>query len=159
MKIDNDSVVNITYTLSVKDGETPEELKREHRIEFIYGRNQTLPLLEKALGGHCQGETVEITIPAEQAFGQYDEKLVNRISPSDLKYPERLEEGKVYEEVTCDRRHIRFTVKELHDDYVLADFNHPAAGQDITLKAYITGVRAANPMDIMRALHMNRGGG
>lgn len=159
MKIDNDTVVNITYTLNVKEGKTPPELNREHRIEFIYGRCQALPVLEHALTGHAQGDIVDITIPAEQAFGKYDEKLLNRIPASDLKYPERLEEGSVYEEVNNGGHLLRFTVREIHDEYVLADFNHPAAGKDITLRASVTGVRAASPMDIMRAVNMNRGGG
>jgi FKBP-type peptidyl-prolyl cis-trans isomerase SlyD len=159
MKIDKDTVVNITYSLNVREGENPPELNREHRIEFIYGRCQTLPILEQALTGHLPGDSVDINIPAEQAFGRYDKKLVNRISLSDLKYPERLEVGKTYEEMTASGRPMRFTVRELHDDYVLADFNHPAAGKDITLRANVTGVRAASPMDIMRAVNMNRGCG
>lgn len=159
MKIANDTVVNIVYTLSVKGGETPEELTREHRVEYLHGHCQTLPLLEQALAGHSQGDVIEITIPSDQAFGSYNEDLVNRLDVNNLKYPEKLRQGEVYEEVGHDGRIVRFKVKELDGGSVVADFNHPAAGMDLSLRASILAVRAASPVDIMKALHLRKGGG
>ncbi len=159
MKVAGDTVVTITYTLEAADGETPDLLKKNFSASFLFGRNQMLPSLEQALSGHDKGDQVEVTIPSSQAFGEYDEKLVNEIPKSQLLHPERLEEGQVYEEPMGNGQMVRFVVKEIRDDSVVGDFNHPAAGKDLTIKATIEDVRAASAMDILAALNMGSGGG
>ena len=159
MKVENDTVVEIQYMLKVKDGATPPELSKVFQARFLYGRDPVIPALEKAILGLETGEEVEVTIPPEQGFGHYDEKLVNEIPKSDLKRPEDLKEGEIYEEMASHGHPVRFMVKEIKDDSVVADFNHPAAGKDLVLKARVLSVRAANAMDILRAINLSRGGG
>ncbi len=159
MKVENDTVVEIQYMLEVKEGKTPPELSRVFKAQFLYGREPVIPALEKAILGLEEGEEVEVTIPPEQAFGHYDEKLVNEIPLSDLKNPQLLKEGEIYEEIGSHGHPVRFTVKEIKDDSVLADFNHPAAGKDLVLKARVMSVRAASALDILRAVNFSRGGG
>ncbi len=155
MQIDRDTVVTVHYTLRVKDGETPRELDRPYTARFLYGRDRVLPVLEQALAGRRKGDEFELTIPSSQAFGPYDEKLVKRIPLSALKYRERLKEGEVYEE----KGEMRFMVRRIHDDYIEADFNHPAAGKDLALRATVEDVKAASPMEILAAVNAASGGG
>ncbi|NPA93827.1 MAG: hypothetical protein GXO58_00175 [Thermodesulfobacteria bacterium] len=159
MKIENDTVVELEYTLQVKDGITPPELDKVFRTQFLYGREPVIPTLEKAIYQLSPGDEIEITIPPEQGFGKRDETLVNEIPLSQLKHPEKLKEGQLHEEITSTGEAVRFLVKEIKDDYVVADFNHPAAGKELLLKAKILSVRAASAMDILRAVNFSRGGG
>ncbi len=159
MKVENDTVVEIQYMLEVKDGKTPPELSRIFKAKFLYGREPVIPALEKAIYGLEEEEEIEVTIPPEQGFGHYNEKLVNEIPLSDLKNPHLLKEGELYEEIGSHGHPVRFIVKELRDDSVLADFNHPAAGKDLVLKAKVMSVRAANALDILKAVNFSRGGG
>ena len=155
MQVTRDSVVTVNYTLRVKDGDTPSELDRPYTARFLYGRDRVLPVLERALEGREQGEELELTIPSSQAFGPHDEKLVKQIPISAIKNPESLKEGEVYEE----KDQMRFMVRRIHDDHIEADFNHPAAGRDLTLKATIADVKAASPMEILASLNAASGGG
>jgi len=159
MKVGTDTVVKVKYILEVQDGATPAELNKTFEAEFLYGRDPVIPVLEKAIWNLGEGEQVDVKIPPEQAFGKYNKSLVNEIPLSQISHPEKLEEGKIYREITPAGQEIRFTVKELRKDSVLADFNHPAAGKHLLLKAQIVSVRAATSFDILRSVNLNRGGG
>ncbi len=161
MKVDRDTLVAVDYTIKVKDGETPENLQKRFSARFIYGRDPILPALEKALMGHEQDDEIEVVIPPEQSFGKYDPNLVNEIPLAHIRFPERLKVGEYYGEPGPDGRRVEFLVREIHEDYVVADFNHPAAGKILVLNARIAEVRPASFMEIMKALNMacSTGGG
>ena len=159
MKVDRDTVVTVNYTVTVKDGETPEDLKRPFTCRFLYGRDRVLPALEKALIGHEQEDEIQVNIPPEQAFGPYDQRLVKKIPISGLDRSEQLKEGEYYEESGPNGKPIRFYLKKLHGDYVLADFNHPSAGKSFVLNATISEVKAASMPDIMAAMNACAEGG
>ncbi len=159
MKIENDTVVELQYKLEIKDDITPPGLSKIFKAQFLYGREPVIPALEKAIFQMSQGDEVEVDIPPEQGFGKRDESLVNEIPLEQIKNPHKLKVGEYHEEITATGQPVRFLVKELKDDVVVADFNHPAAGKDLVLKAKILSVRAASAMDILRAVNFSRGGG
>jgi FKBP-type peptidyl-prolyl cis-trans isomerase SlyD len=159
MKITNDTVVTVQYMIRVKDGQTPPDLARVFKTEFLYGRDPVIPAMEKALLNREEGEQFQIEIPPEQAFGPYDEKLVNEIPLSQIRYPDRLKKGELYEEVASTGQVVRFVVKDIGEDYVVVDFNHPAAGKSLLLDVEVLGVRAASAMDILRSISCSSGGG
>ena len=159
MKIGTDTVVKIEYTLNVEDGTNPAELSKIFEVEFLFGRDPVIPVLEKAIWDLEKDDEAEVTIPPEQAFGKYDTSLLNEIPLSQISRPEKLKKGEIHQEVTDAGREIKFTVKDIKNDTVTADFNHPAAGKHLLLKAKIISVRAAGTVDILRSLNINRGGG
>ena len=159
MKVGTDTVVKVQYTLNLKEGTTPPELDRIFEAEFLFGRDPVIPVLERAIWNLEEGEDVEVTIPPEQAFGNYDKSLVNEIPLSQISRPDKLKKGEIYQEVAAMGHKVRFTVKDIMEDTVVADFNHPAAGKQLLLKARIVSVRAATSLDILRSININRGGG
>ncbi|MEA1991433.1 MAG: FKBP-type peptidyl-prolyl cis-trans isomerase [Thermodesulfobacteriota bacterium] len=159
MKVDRDTVVTVNYTVTVKDGETPEDFSRPFNCRFLYGRDRVLPALEKALIGHEQEDEIHVNIPPEQAFGPYNPYLVKKVPISDFNHSGQLKEGEYYEEFGSNGKSIKFYLKELHGDYVLADFNHPSAGKSLVLNGTISEVKAASMLDIMAAMNACSGGG
>ncbi|RPI50958.1 MAG: hypothetical protein EHM49_07840, partial [Deltaproteobacteria bacterium] len=153
MKVDRDTVVTVNYTVTVKDGETPEDLSRPFTCRFLYGRDRVLPVLEKALIGHEQEDEIQVNIPPEQAFGLHDPYLIKKVPISDLNHSEQLKEGEYYEKFGPNGKPIKFYLKELHDDYVLADFNHPSAGKSLVLNGTISEVKIASMLDIMVSIN------
>ena len=159
MRVGTDTVVKVRYKLEVEDGITPPELGRIFEAEFLYGRDPVIPVLEKAIWNLEEGENVEVVIPPEQAFGKHRKSLVNEIPISQISRPDDLKKGEVYQEITATGHEIRFTVKDISTDTVVADFNHPAAGKKLRLNAEIISIRAATSVDILRCMNLNRGGG
>jgi FKBP-type peptidyl-prolyl cis-trans isomerase SlyD len=156
MKVDRDTVVTVNYTVTVKDGETPEDLNRPFTCRFLYGRDRVLPALEKALIGHEQEDEIQVNIPPEQAFGLYDPYLIKKIPVDNFNHSGQLKEGEYYEEFGSNGKPMKFYLKELHDDYVLADFNHPSAGKSLVLNGTISEVKIASMLDIMVAMNANQ---
>lgn len=161
MKIEPDSHVIIHYTLTPSNGETPKEGGSGRTLAFVYGRTPLFPSLDRALLGLSEGETVVIHLPPEQAFGVHDPALVSRISLKDMPYPERLRVGQYHEFQDPYGRTCGFTVLEISDGCVLADFNHPDAGKAFTLTVTVSQVRPATSGEILAALNLAncQGGG
>ncbi len=157
MKVAPDTVVTLTYRLEIEDGKAPDWFSRPMKARFIYGRERIIPAVEKAIAGREEAETITVTIPPEQAYGPYDESLINEVPLENLKHPEQLKVGEFYEEDVTPGKKMFFLVKEIKEDRVVADFNHPAAGKNVRLIVTIDDVRPATGMDLL-ALQFNQAG-
>ena len=153
------AMVTLTYSLQIEGKETPDWFARPMRVNFIFGRDPLMPLLEKAIAGTKEGEELTLTIPPEQAFGPYDESLVQEIALAQLKHPDLVREGEYYQEVTPSGRRVMFLVKEIREDKVLADFNHPAAGHNVIMRIRIDEVRKLTAQDLLGCDARQCGGG
>lgn len=101
-------------------------------LDVELGNGDVFPQLEQLLIGMAPGETRTVTIPAADAFGEYDEENVVTIPrnqlPSDLA-PEVGEELVLTGE---DDEQFGVTVVDVSDEGVTFDSNHPLAGEDLT---------------------------
>lgn len=153
-------VVTLTYSLEIEGKETPEWFSRPMRVNFLFGRDPLMPIIEQAIVGRSEGEEFTVTIPPEQAYGPYDERLVQEVSLDQLKHPDMIRVGEYYQEVTPTGRQVMFLVKEkLSDEKILADFNHPAAGHNVLMKIRVDEVREATSYDLMACDIRNCGSG
>jgi FKBP-type peptidyl-prolyl cis-trans isomerase SlyD len=105
------------------------------------------PVVEKALEGKNVGDTVEVMMEPDDAFGDYDEQLV-RVEERNV-FPDNLEVGMQFEGhgESSGEVHV-YTVTDITDDKVVVDGNHPLAGQSLRFQCKITEVREADPHEI-----------
>ncbi len=158
-KISPNTVVTLTYHLEIEGKETPSWFARPMRVNFVFGRDPLMPIIEQAITGAEEGAELTVTIPPEQAYGPYDEKLVQEIPLDQLKHPEQVKVGDYYQEVTPTGRQLMFFVKDKKDGKVVADFNHPAAGHNVIMKIKVDEVREATPFDLVACDMRNCGSG
>ena len=159
MKIERDSFVRLVYSMSIEGEKTPEWFSRPIEVSFIFGREPIPLIIEKAILGKEQGETVEITIPPRSAYGPRLDYLVKEVDLNSLKHPEKVIPGEWYEEVSPYGSRTFFKVLEIRGDKVIADFNHPAAGKNVIMKIEVLEVRPATAYEIMAAELRACGGG
>lgn len=105
--------------------------------QFIQGRHQLLPALERVVAGMKTGDEKKVELSAEEGFGPYDAKKKKTIPKSDL--PAGTKEGDVLE----DRAGQEATVTQLSDRSAVMDYNHPLAGKPLSMK--ITILRVDDP--------------
>ncbi|HOP41173.1 MAG TPA: peptidylprolyl isomerase [Geobacteraceae bacterium] len=100
--------------------------------EVVIGEGHFLPVIEDALIGMSPGEKKQIIVPADDAFGEYDEERVFSIPRSDL--PEDLspEVGDEIVLVNDEEEELGVLVVEVSDEEITFDANHPLAGEDLT---------------------------
>lgn len=103
--------------------------------QYVQGRHEVLPALEQALTGMTPGEKKRIDLPADQAFGPYDEKKKVTISRDQL--PADLKPGAVLRNPEGQP----FTVVELSDANAVVDYNHPLAGKHLVFDVKIIDVQ------------------
>lgn len=144
MEITNRCVVALTWTLKDTLGEVLDELKQP--VEFMVGGTDLLGKIEEALQGHEPGDTLDLHLEPEEAFGDYDEQLVF-LEPRTL-FPEELEEGMTFEGLPPGGsaqapRDVLYTVTEIYPEHVVVDGNHPLAGIAIRLHLKVEKVREA----------------
>ena len=150
MEITPQCVVALTWTLKDTLGEVLDELSEP--VDFLVGGDDLLARIEQALQGHEPGDTLDLHLEPEEAFGDYDERLLY-LEPRAL-FPAELEEGMTFEGLPAGAtaadapRDVLYTVTEIYPDHVVLDGNHPLAGIALRLHLKVEGVREATEDEI-----------
>jgi FKBP-type peptidyl-prolyl cis-trans isomerase SlpA len=137
--------VTLHFSLSLSNGEVIDSNFERPAVSFIMGDGSLLPGFEARLMGLGAGESIEVTLPAAEAFGASKRDNVQRISRQkfnrflDDEY-EALMVGTVVAFKDAGGFDIPGVVREIWPEAVLVDFNHPLADRDIVFKAYIIAV-------------------
>ncbi|MBT0662849.1 peptidylprolyl isomerase [Geobacter pelophilus] len=132
--------VKVHYTGRLDDGEVFDSSEchdddcgcETGPLEFTIGEGNVIPGFEAAVVGMSLGESKEVKIPMDEAYGPYQDELVGVVERS------RLPEGMVPEiggqlEVTGqDGEVFPVLIKEVTETDVTLDANHPLAGRDLT---------------------------
>ena len=101
-------------------------------LEFTIGEGNVIPGFEAAVIGMSLGESKEVNIPMNEAYGPYQEELVGTVERT------RLPEGMIPEvggqlEVTGeDGEAFPVLITDVTETDVTLDANHPLAGRDLT---------------------------
>jgi len=136
------NVYSIEYTVKNSKGEVIDSNKGQAPLEFIGGKGQIIPGLEKVVENMEVGEEKTVTIPASEAYGEYNEEMVQTL-PRDQFEGIELQKGMTLYGQTPDGQTIAVTVKDFDDKNVTIDYNHPLAGEDLTFDVKLVSKREA----------------
>ncbi|MCG3188954.1 MAG: hypothetical protein LKCHEGNO_01187 [Burkholderiaceae bacterium] len=115
-------------------------------LEYLHGGGRLLPALERALEGKTPGERVVVTLPPEQAYGERDHALQQRVPAWQFDGLGRLEAGMCLRACSEDgRRMENVFIAEVDEagGSVLVDTNHPLAGMTLEFEVTVLDVRDA----------------
>jgi FKBP-type peptidyl-prolyl cis-trans isomerase SlyD len=139
--VQNGKVVSIHYTLQ-SNGETVENTEADSPLEYLHGAENIVPGLETALNGKRVGDKFNVTLEAEDAYGEYDEEAFETVARADL--PDEVEIGMELLLEDEDGDMFEVIVSEITDDSVVLDFNAPLAGMRVTFNGEIVAIRDAD---------------
>lgn len=114
-------------------------------LSYVHGYGQLFPKLEQALEGRRAGESFQVQLEPEDAFGEYDAELV-RLEKA-ARYGEGVTIGMEVEE---DQRLYRIT--DVAAGSVVLDGNHPLAGIALRFSVVILSVRPATQEELGSAV-------
>lgn len=158
MKIEKNTVVSLSYQLADAGGEIYE--KAGDPISYLHGGYDGIfPAVEEAIHGKAVGDTFNVSMEPDDAFGEYEHELV-RSEPRDM-FPKEVAVGMQFEggaEGDEDEDFMLYTVTEVTDTEVTVDGNHPLAGKSLVFSGTITGVRAASAEELTHG-HVHGEGG
>ncbi len=147
MKVEQHKVVTLEYQIRNSQGEVVEDTTG-HPLQYIQGIGQLLPALEEVLEGKEVGDEVEVTLSPDQAFGQYDESQIQAIPREAFGEGMDLQPGMVMYARTPEGHQVPFLIQEVQENVVIADFNHPLAGETLTFHLKVLDVRDATPEEL-----------
>ena len=77
--VEDDVVVSLDYTLRLDDGQVVDTSDDAEPLEFLQGRGQIIPGLEKNLYGMHVGEQKEVVVPPDDGYGEFDPEAFQQI--------------------------------------------------------------------------------
>jgi FKBP-type peptidyl-prolyl cis-trans isomerase SlyD len=144
--------VALTYTIVDDKGDLVE--LHEMPIGFVYGSDtQLIGNMDKAVEGKRQGDQIEVDVPPELGFGEYDPNLTFTDDIDNV--PPQFRQVGAEVQMKNDQGEARsFFVSRIEDGEVTVDGNHPLAGKHLTVRVTITEVRDAEPgEELMTGIH------
>lgn len=143
----DDVVVSMAYILTV-DGEVIDSTEEGESLQFIQGYGSIIPGLEQALYGMEEGIRKIITIPAKDAYGEYELEQIVPIQISEFPKDLDLEPGLELEMKDKDGDIVYARIMSIGKSRVKMDFNHPLAGKDLDFDITILSLRPATTLEL-----------
>lgn len=129
--------VTIEYTLSAKGEGVIDSNVGKDPLQYIQGKQQIVPSLEKALVGLSVGDTKKVDIVAKDAFGDYDD--TRRIEVEKSQLPPDAKAG----QMLMTGEGVPVKLLEIKDDKAIIDVNHPLAGKDVSFDIKVLDIEDA----------------
>ena len=145
MKIEKDRVVTMRFKASELGGKVLEDGKTS--MAYLHGgHSNVLPKIEEALEGQVAGYEVALVLRSKDAFGEFDEKLLQTIPKS--RFPPGVKVGGQLKARDKEGRERTFVVKKIKGQEVFLDGNHPLAGTALRFEVTVINVRAATEEEL-----------
>ena len=146
-RIQDGLVVSLTYRLVV-EGEEIARTEDGEPMEYLHGAENIIPGLERALVGKSVGDRLSVTLPPDEAYGEYDEENVEELDREEVPQVDELEEGMVIEVEDEEGYTYLAFVREINNDRVVLDYNPPLAGKTLTYDVEVVGIRDADEEEL-----------
>ncbi|MBU1076564.1 MAG: peptidylprolyl isomerase [Spirochaetes bacterium] len=126
--------VKVHYTGKLDNGTVFDSSKEKPPLEFTIGVGQIIPGFEDAVIGMKKGESKNVKIEADKAYGKRRDDLVIKLGKE--KIPKDLDPtvGQNLELKQEDGRTLIALVTEITDTDMTLDVNHPLAGKDLNFE-------------------------
>ena len=134
--IEAGSTVGIEYTLTLEDGTKADSNVGGEVLRVQQGSGQIIPGLDKELIGMSVGESKQVTVAPDQAYGQVDAAAFTEVPVSELPEDGR-EPGTVLMTRDAQGSTRRLRVHKVEGEQATLDFNHPLAGKTLTFDVTI----------------------
>jgi peptidylprolyl isomerase len=141
--------VRIHYTGTLADGSEFDSSRDREPLAFTIGAGDVIPGFDAAVTGMTVGETKTVTIPAAEAYGAHRPELVVEVPRAQVppqitpRVGQRLQLGR-------GEQALMVVVREVGDETLTLDGNHPLAGEDLTFALELVEVREAAAAETSR---------
>ena len=137
--------VSVHYSGKLSDGTVFDSSEGREPLTFTVGSGQVIPGFDEGVIGMAPGDTRTVDIPADQAYGAYQDGLSVQVDRSQFPAGVTPEVGQQFEVGQSDGSSVVVTVTEVTPSAVTLDANHPLAGEDLTFEIELVDVqRGAN---------------
>ncbi len=135
-------VIKIDYTLKI-NGKVIDSSVGFEPLIYLHGHNNIIPGLERGLLDMEVGESKNIIVVPQEAYGEFDPAAFSNVPLSEFDESNNLAIGSSIEMEDEDGVVMIAEVISIEDAIVKLDFNHPLAGKELHFDVTILALRAA----------------
>lgn len=167
METNGNKYIEVDYELFVPNEkgnfDLVEKTSKEHPFGFVTGLGFALDAFEQHVQSLAIGDLFDFTIPVDDAYGEFSEEHVVELQKDifniDGKFDEtRIYPGNVIPLANADGNRFDGIVKEVRDDVVIVDLNHPLAGKPLHFKGHVVSSHSATNKEVSEFLNKMNGG-
>ncbi len=137
----NGDTVEVHYTGTLENGTVFDTSEGRDPLKFTLGAGQMISGFEQAVLGMQIGELKTVTIPAIDAYGPYDDDLVQVINREELSPDMDPYVGQQLQGPGPGGGISVGTVTNVTDTTITVDFNHFLAGEDLTFEIELMSIQ------------------
>lgn len=143
MKVRDNAVVSIEYTLKDEEGSVIETATGNDAVSYMHGAGKLIIGLERELEGREEGHSFQVTVPPDDGYGERKKNLLIEKPTSMFEKVENLQIGMHLQGLS--NQGISFAkVTEIKDDTIILDTNHPLAGKTLSFDVTVKKIREAS---------------
>lgn len=145
-RVEKHKVVSVVYSIADEDGNVMERI--DYPVSYVHGgKSDLIEKVEQALEGCGVGDSVEVTLEPEEAFGAHDPNLTYTDDIENV--PPEFRHIGAEVQMQNDRGEVRsFFVSHIENGKLTVDGNHPMAGKAVTFIVTVKEIRDATPEEI-----------
>ena len=136
--------VSFEYTLRLDDKLVLDSNVNAEPLSYIHGLQQLMPGLENGLKDLKVGEVKKIVVQPEDGYGLIDEHAYMEVDKASIPL-ESLKVGAIVEGQDSTGHPIYPRIKEIVEDEVILDYNHPLAGKILYFDVKILKIKKPPP--------------
>ena len=150
MAIEANQIVSIEY--EVKDGNTVVDTNVGGApLVFMFGKGQIISGLEDGIKNMAIGEKADVLVQPADAYGEVNNEATQEV-PKDQFAGIDLAVGMTLYGQGEDGQTTQVIVKEIGEETVVIDFNHPLAGKALMFSVTVNSVREASAEEAMTGM-------
>ncbi len=140
MAVEMNNKVKVHYKGTLSNGDIFDSSEGREPLEFTLGKGEVIPGFEKGVHGMEINEKKTIRIPANEAYGEVKQELIQEVPKTAL--PKEIEPkvGLQLVSNTPDGRKIPLVVTKVNDESIVVDANHQLAGEDLTFEVTLVAI-------------------
>jgi peptidylprolyl isomerase len=136
-------IVAINYVVRTGDGRVVGGTQEQGPQTLTLGSGEIFPEVEQALDGMAVGEEKAVTIASDAAFGPRREEMVVQIPREQLPAEQDPQPGMSLSARTQDGQTVNLVITEVGENAIVADGNHPLAGEDLHFGLTLVEIKQA----------------
>ena len=130
-KVKANDTIQVHYTGKLVNGQVFDSSLEREPLKVQLGQGQLIPGFEQALLDMAVNEKKTVTIAKEDAYGDVQKELFQKVQKSELPEEIKPEVGMGLVASRPDGSKQQLRVAEVNDQDIVIDANHPLAGQDL----------------------------
>jgi FKBP-type peptidyl-prolyl cis-trans isomerase 2 len=134
--------VKIHYTGRLTNGEQFDSSAGREPLAFTLGSGMVIKGFDTGVSGMTVGEKKTINIPVDEAYGAVNEQMIFEFPKSNMPADMQVEAGMQLMMNNGEGQQLPVMVKEVKEEVIIIDANHPLAGQELVFDLELVSIDA-----------------